>query len=143
MKSIIFLIRHSSLTCRVKLDKLHILTGQASSGHHGVSISGTSVGRCAAEIGSSITSGGIENTVVTKSELRRMNLLCNQSVSSIPGSNDCVLSSETVNRSILHAESNHSFTFSILHQKVQGKVLNKVSGVITKRLKTKQQTDKI
>lgn len=76
MKRFIFLIRHSSLTCRVELDKLHILTGQASSGHHGVSISSASVGRCAAEIGSSITSGGTEITVVTKSELKRMNLLC-------------------------------------------------------------------
>lgn len=61
MKSCSFLIRHSFLTCRVELDKLHILTRQAGSGHHGVSIAGASVGRCAAEIGSSITSGEIEN----------------------------------------------------------------------------------
>lgn len=132
MKTFIFLIQNSSLTSRVELDKFHILTGQASSGHHGISISSAGVGRCAAEIGSSITSGGIENTVITKTELKRTNLLCNSPVSSLPGSNDCVLSSETVNRSVLHAESNHSFTLSVLHQKVQGKVLNKVSGIITK-----------
>lgn len=76
-KVLFFLIWQSLFTCRVELDKLHILTGQASSGHHGVSISGASVGRCAAEIGSSITSGEIKNTIVTKSELKRMNLLCN------------------------------------------------------------------
>lgn len=43
------------LTCRVKLNKLQILAGQPSSGHHCISISCTSVSRCATEIGSSIT----------------------------------------------------------------------------------------
>lgn len=74
---------HSSFTCRVELDKLQILTGQASSGHHGVSISSASVGRCAAKIGSSITSGGTGNTVITKSEPKESSLqlyceLCTQ-----------------------------------------------------------------
>lgn len=39
-----------------------------------------------------------------------------------------------MNGTVLHAESNHSFTLSIFHQEVQGKVLNKVTGVVTKRL---------
>lgn len=41
----------------MELYKLQILAGQASSGHHCISIPRTSVGRCAAEIGSSITPG--------------------------------------------------------------------------------------
>lgn len=45
------------LTCWVELYKLQILAGQAGSGHHCISISGTSVGRCATEIGSPITPG--------------------------------------------------------------------------------------
>lgn len=59
--------------------------------------------------------------------------------SSIPSSNDSILGSETVNGSILHAESNNSFTFTILHQQIQGKVLHKVTGVITKRLSRKHK----
>lgn len=39
----------------MELYKLQILAGQASSGHHCISVSCASVGRCAAEIGSSIT----------------------------------------------------------------------------------------
>lgn len=56
-------------------------------------------------------------------------------IGSIPSSNDSILGSEAVNGSILHAESDHSFALSIFHQQVQGKVLNKVAGVITKRLR--------
>lgn len=70
-------------------------------------------------------------------------VFCSQSVRSLPGSNDSILGSEAVNRSVLHAESNHSFTLSIFHQKVQGKVLNKVTGVITKRLNRRQRGRKI
>lgn len=51
-----------SLTSRMELYKLQILAGQASSGHHCISITGTSVGRCAAEIGSSITPGREDST---------------------------------------------------------------------------------
>lgn len=57
----------------------------------------------------------------------------------LPSSNDSILGSETVNRSVLHAESNHSFTLSIFHQQVQGKVLHKVTGVVTKGLKQKKE----
>lgn len=49
----------------------------------------------------------------------------------LPSGNDSVLGSEAVNRSVLHAESNHSFTLAIFHQQIQGKVLHKVTGVIT------------
>lgn len=50
------------LTSRVELYKLQILAGQASSGYHCISISSTSVGRCAAEIGSSIAPGETDIT---------------------------------------------------------------------------------
>lgn len=50
-----------SLTSGMELYKLQILAGQTSSGHHCISISGTSVGRCAAEIGPSITPGRKDN----------------------------------------------------------------------------------
>lgn len=50
----------------------------------------------------------------------------------LPGSNNGVLGSEAVDRPILHTESDDPFTLSILHQQVQGKVLHKVTGVITK-----------
>lgn len=43
------------LTSGMELYKLQVLAGQASSGHHCISISCTSVGRCAAEKRSSIT----------------------------------------------------------------------------------------
>lgn len=39
----------------MELYKLQILAGQASSGHHCISVSGTSVSRRAAEVGSSVT----------------------------------------------------------------------------------------
>lgn len=61
------------------------------------------------------------------------------SVCSLPSSDDSVLGSEAMNRSVLHAESNHSLTLSIFHQQIQGKVLNKVAGVITKRLNRRQR----
>lgn len=41
----------------MELYKLQILAGQAGSGHHCISVSGTSVSRGAAEIGSSVTPG--------------------------------------------------------------------------------------
>lgn len=44
------------LTCGVELHKLQVLAGETSPGHHCISISGTSVSRCAAEVGSSIAS---------------------------------------------------------------------------------------
>lgn len=65
-------------------------------------------------------------------------ILSRSSVSPVPSSNDGILSSEAVNRPVLHAESDHSFTLSILHEQVQGKVLHKVTGVITKRLNRKE-----
>lgn len=66
-----------------------------------------------------------------------------KSVRSLPGSNDSILGSEAVNRSVLHAKSNHSFTLSIFHQKVQGKILNKITGVVTKRLSRTQKGSQI
>lgn len=56
----------------------------------------------------------------------------------LPSSNNSVLGSEAVDRPVLHTESDHPFTLSILHQQVQGKILHKVTGVITKWLKTSQ-----
>lgn len=52
----------------------------------------------------------------------------------LPSSNDSVLGSEAVDGSVLHAESNNTLALAILHQEVQGKVLHKVTGVITQRL---------
>lgn len=46
----------------MELHKLQILAGQTSPGHHCISISGTSVSRCATEVGSSITSVRKEST---------------------------------------------------------------------------------
>lgn len=59
----------------------------------------------------------------------------------LPGGNDGVLGSEAVNRAVLHAESNHSFTHAVLHQQVQSEVLHKVTGVVTKWLNRNGRTD--
>ena len=47
----------------MELYKLQVLAGQAGSCHHRISVSCASVGRCAAEIGSSITPGRKETHV--------------------------------------------------------------------------------
>lgn len=47
-----------------------------------------------------------------------------------------------MNRSILHAKSNYSFTFSIFHEQVQGKVLHKVAGVISQWLERRKKNKK-
>lgn len=133
----------------MKLYKLQILAGQAGSGHHCISVSCTSVGRCAAKIGSSITPGRKEIShlsaficLISFLKLWQLTRVINEgklSMWHLPSSNDSVLGSEAVNRPVLHAQSDHSFTLSVFHEQVQGKVLHKVTGVVTKRLNRRRE----
>lgn len=59
-----------------------------------------------------------------------------------PSSNNSVLGSEAVDGSILHAESNDTLALAILHQEIKGKVLHKVTGVITQRLQRRQSRNR-
>merc|ERR1712172_422353 len=90
----------------VELDKLHVLAGQASPGNHGSAVTSAGVGRGGREVG---LAGAA---------------LCHHSVVGV----------EPVDGAVLQAESNHSPALSILHQQVDGKVLNEVVAVIAEAL---------
>ncbi|KAH3659027.1 hypothetical protein OGATHE_006753 [Ogataea polymorpha] len=90
----------------VELHKLQILQWQASSADHGVSITSTGVSRGTREVGSTISTSG----------------------------NDCVVSLESVQSTVLLVVSNASHTSSVVHQQVHGKELDEVVGVVSERL---------
>lgn len=90
----------------MKLHKLQVLIGQISSGDHGGAVSGAGVrGRA----------GEVRASVATSSEYR-------------------ILGVETMKCSVFQTERNHSSAFSILHQQVQGKVLDEVVAIVAQRL---------
>merc|ERR1719295_1820867 len=88
----------------VELDKLHVLVGQASPGHHRCAVASAGVGRCGRKEG----------------------------LASATLSHYSVIGVEPVDGAILQAESNHAPAFAVLHQQVDGKVLNEVVAIIAK-----------
>lgn len=52
-----------------------------------------------------------------------------------PSSEDSVFGIKAVNVAILQGQGQHASTSAILHQEIQGKVLNKVVSVVVKGLK--------
>ena len=96
-------------TSWVELNELQILVRKTSTGDHSHSVSGTGVGGCAGEVGSSVTSSG-KNGVV---------------------------STESVESSILLVVGKDTLALSVLHDQVQGEVLNEVVGVVAEGLSVK------
>jgi len=90
----------------MELYELQILKGQTSANNHSISISRASMGTCAAEVRTSISTG-CQNS-----------LMC----------------SESVQCTIFHVERNDTNTFAILHDQVESKELDKEVGVVAKRL---------
>ena len=89
-------------TSGVELDELHVLVGETSTGDHGHTVTGTRVGRSAAEVGSAVTTGG-ENSVVA---------------------------SEPVEGAVLKAVGENTTALSVLHEEIDGEVLNEVLHVV-------------
>ena len=90
-------------TSWVELDKLHVLVGEPGPADHGGAVPGAGVGRGGGEVRLASTTSG----------------------------HDGVLGAESVDGAILKTESDHSATLSILHQQIQGKVLDKVVAVVS------------
>lgn len=90
----------------MELDELEILQRKACTGDHGVTVTSASVCTCAAEVSSSVSTG------------REDSLVC----------------AETMEGTILHVESNDADTLAILHDKVEGEVLNEKVCVVAERL---------
>lgn len=57
--------------------------------------------------------------------------------STLPSGNDSVLCFKAMYSAIFNAKGNNTTTFSIFHQQVQGKILNKVACIISQRLEEK------
>jgi hypothetical protein len=93
-------------TSGVELDELEILVGQASTSNHGHTVTGTCVGRCAGEVGASVTSG----------------------------SQNGVLCDEPVDCAVLLVIGNDTLADTILHDQVGSEVLNEVLGVVAQGL---------
>ena len=93
-------------TSGVELDELEILVGQTGTGNHGHTVTGTCVGRCAGEVGASVTSG----------------------------SQNGVLGDEPVDCAVLLVVGNDTLADTILHDQVGSEVLNEVLGVVAQGL---------
>jgi len=93
-------------TGRVELDEFEILVGETGTGNHGHTVTSASVGRSAAEVGTAVSTG----------------------------SEDGVLSQETVEGTVLLVVGEDTTALAILHDQVKGEVLNEVVGVVPQRL---------
>ena len=89
----------------VELDKLHVLVGEPGPADHGGAVTSAGVGRGGGEVRLARTASG----------------------------HDRVLGAEPVDGAVLETESDHSATLTVLHQKVQGKVLDKVVAVVSEK----------
>lgn len=90
----------------MELYEFQILIGQIGSGHHGGAVTGAGVRGRARKIGASVT---------TRSEHR-------------------VLGVETMQRSVLETERDHTPTLAALHQQIEGEILDEVIAVVAQRL---------
>lgn len=93
-------------TGRVELDELEILVGETSASNHGHTVTSASVSRCAAEVGTSVTTGG-ENGVVGK---------------------------ESVEGTVFLVVGKDTTALTILHDEVKSEELDEVVGVVAQRL---------
>lgn len=96
-------------TGRVELHKLQVLERETSTGDHGKTVTGTGVGRSAGEVGSSVTTG----------------------------SNNSVLSLESVESTILLVVREDTHALAVLHQEIESKELNEEVGVVSEGLTVK------
>jgi hypothetical protein len=87
----------------MELDELKILVGQAGTGNHGHAITSTCVGRCAAKVGTAVTSS----------------------------SQNGVLCDEPVDCAVFLVVCDHALANAIFHDQIRGEVLNKVLGVVS------------
>lgn len=90
----------------MELDKLQVLQGETGSDDHGVTVSGTSVGRGTGKVSSTVTAGG----------------------------QDGLVRSESVQGTVLEVQGDDTDALSVLHQEVQGKVLDEKVGVVSEGL---------
>lgn len=93
-------------TGRVELDKLEILVGETSTGNHGHTVTSASVSRRAAEVGTSVATGG----------------------------EDGVVGEESVESAVLLVVGEDTTALAVLHNQVKGEVLDEVVGVVAQRL---------
>ena len=93
-------------TSGVELDEFEILVGQASTGDHSHTVSGTCVCRCAAEVGSTISTSG----------------------------QDRVLGKEAVQGAVLHVEGDNTNALAVLHDQVEREVLDEEVGIVAQGL---------
>lgn len=89
-------------TSRVELNEFQILVGETGTSSHGHTITSAGVGRGAAEVGTSVSTGG-KNSVVGK---------------------------ESVESSVLLVVGENATAFTILHNQVESKVFDEVVGVV-------------
>lgn len=90
-------------TSRVELDEFEILVGQTSTSDHSHTITGTGVGRCAAEVGTSVSSG----------------------------SQDSVLRNESVDSAVFLVVCDDTLAFAVLHDQISGEVFDEVLSVVS------------
>jgi hypothetical protein len=93
-------------TSGVELNELEILVRQASTGNHSHTVTSAGVGRRAAEIGTSVSSG----------------------------SQDGVVGEEAVQGAVLLVVGEDTAAFSVLHDEIQGEELDEVVGVVAQGL---------
>lgn len=93
-------------TSRVELNKLEILVGETGTGSHGHTVTSASVGGSAAEVGTSVSTSG----------------------------EDGVVGEESVEGAVLLVVGENTAAFTILHDQVEGEVLDEVVGVVSERL---------
>ncbi|KAI6755199.1 hypothetical protein HG531_004305 [Fusarium graminearum] len=93
-------------TSRVELDELKILVGETGTGNHGHTVTSTGVGRCAGEVSSAVTTSG----------------------------EDGVVGEESVQSAVLLVVGEDTAALTILHNQVEGEVLDEVVGLVAERL---------
>ena len=93
-------------TSRVELDELKILQRKAGTRDHGVSVTRARVCTRAAEVRSSVATGR----------------------------EDGLVRAETVEGAVLHVERNDTDTLAVLHDEVEGEVLDEEVGVVAEGL---------
>ncbi len=99
----------------MELDELEILVGQAGAGHHGHAVTRAGVGRSAAEVGAAVTTGG----------------------------QDGVVGEEAVERAVLLVVGQDTAALAILHDQVDGEVLDEVVGVVPKGLAVESVEERV
>ena len=102
-------------TSGVELNELQILKRETGTGNHGITITSAGVGRGARKVGASVSSGG----------------------------KDGLVRAETVKCTILHVQGEDTTALAVLHDEIQGKVLNEEVGVVAKRLTVKSVENRV